>query len=173
MTVPNVPLTNDEEDLRPSETIGYKPPEKKTIEELKMMDGDDESLTKWKQTLLKSVSKIEDTKSNKPVLIAKLAMESEGRPDYVMNLSTTEQIEELKNKVFVVKEGIDFRLKVTFYVNNDVIPGLKYIQVMKRKGIKVDKMEEMIGSYGPSDEPYTKSFSPETLPSGMVNHRFN
>ncbi|EPZ35375.1 Rho GDP-dissociation inhibitor domain-containing protein [Rozella allomycis CSF55] len=157
MTVPNVPLTNDEEDLRPSETIGYKPPEKKTIEELKMMDGDDESLTKWKQTLLKSVS---NTKSNKPVLIAKLAMESEGRPDY--------QIEELKNKVFVVKEGIDFRLKVTFYVNNDVIPGLKYIQVMKRKGIKVDKMEEMIGSYGPSDEPYTKSFSPETLPSGMA-----
>lgn len=35
-------------------------------------------------------------------------------------------------------------------------------------GMKVDKLEEMVGSYGPSAEAYTKKFSPEESPSGML-----
>jgi Rho GDP-dissociation inhibitor len=41
-------------------------------------------------------------------------------------------------------------------VNHDVISGLKYLHAVKRKGIRVDKMEEMIGSYGPSADVYEK-----------------
>lgn len=41
-------------------------------------------------------------------------------------------------------------------VNHDVISGLKYLHAVKRKGIRVDKMEEMIGSYGPSSDVYEK-----------------
>jgi hypothetical protein len=34
----------------------------------------------------------------------------------------------------------------------------------------VDKLEQMLGSYGPSPkgEPYTKNFDPEESPSGML-----
>ncbi|KAJ3228162.1 hypothetical protein HK099_006042 [Clydaea vesicula] len=32
----------------------------------------------------------------------------------------------------------------------------------------VDKMEEMLGSYGPSPTPYEKKFLPEEAPSGML-----
>lgn len=32
----------------------------------------------------------------------------------------------------------------------------------------VDKLEEMIGSYGPRPEPYTKRFASEEAPSGML-----
>lgn len=34
----------------------------------------------------------------------------------------------------------------------------------------VDKMEQMLGSYGPhpKGEPYTKNFDPEQSPSGML-----
>jgi hypothetical protein len=32
----------------------------------------------------------------------------------------------------------------------------------------VDKTEEMIGSYGPSAEPYEKKFQSEEAPSGML-----
>ena len=32
----------------------------------------------------------------------------------------------------------------------------------------VDKLEQMLGSYGPSKDPYTKNFDPEISPSGMV-----
>lgn len=32
----------------------------------------------------------------------------------------------------------------------------------------VDKLEEMIGSYGPRAEPYEKRFAQEEAPSGML-----
>lgn len=45
---------------------------------------------------------------------------------------------------------------------------MKYIQVAKRAGVKVDKLEQMVGSYGPSPQPMTKRFPPEEAPSGML-----
>lgn len=32
----------------------------------------------------------------------------------------------------------------------------------------VDKLEEMLGSYGPNNVPYSKTFLPEESPSGML-----
>jgi len=34
--------------------------------------------------------------------------------------------------------------------------------------LKVDKLEEMLGSYGPRPEPYSKDFDPDESPSGML-----
>ena len=45
------PIDNEE----PEETPGYKPPAKKSLDEIKCMDQDDESLVKYKETLLKGV----------------------------------------------------------------------------------------------------------------------
>jgi Rho GDP-dissociation inhibitor len=63
---------------------------------------------------------------------------------------------------------------------------VRYLQVVKRAGIKgttshdqyepythvgpVDKLEQMLGSYGPhpKGEAYVKNFDPEESPSGMV-----
>ena len=46
--------------------------------------------------------------------------------------------------------------------------GLKYVQVVSRKNIRVDKSQEMLGSYGPQKEPYEKKFEEEEAPSGML-----
>lgn len=43
-----------EDDLAPTQTEGYKAPAKKTVEELKNLDQNDESLNKWKESLLKN-----------------------------------------------------------------------------------------------------------------------
>ena len=45
---------------------------------------------------------------------------------------------------------------------------MKYIQVAKRAGVKVDKLEQMVGSYGPSPQPMIKRFPAEEAPSGML-----
>lgn len=37
-------------------------------------------------------------------------------------------------------------MKATFKVQHDVLSGLKYLQVVKRKGIRVGKDEEMLVS---------------------------
>lgn len=47
--VEQVPPIEDEE---PEETPGYKAPAQKSLDEIKNLDADDESLVKYKQTLL-------------------------------------------------------------------------------------------------------------------------
>jgi len=39
---------------------------------------------------------------------------------------------------------------------------------LKKRGLRIDKTEEMIGSYGPSETPYEKKFLPEEAPSGFL-----
>jgi hypothetical protein len=99
-----------------------------------------------------------------------------------------EAVNQAKNAPFTIKEGVEYRMKVKFRytfenayffiqkktylkyfrVQHEVVSGLKYLQVVKRRGIRVDKTEEMIGSYGPSAESYEKKFLPEEAPSGML-----
>jgi len=42
---------NSDDELAPTTTSGYKPGEKKTLEELQKLDENDESLKKWKESL--------------------------------------------------------------------------------------------------------------------------
>ncbi|CAG8513926.1 11929_t:CDS:2 [Ambispora gerdemannii] len=158
---------SEEEDFAPSETTGYKVGEKKTLDEYKNLDATDESLNKWKESLgLHRESGPSD--DPRRVVILQIALEVAGRPDVVLDLSTKEALENVKNTPFVIKEGVSYRLKVKFRIQHDVVAGLKYLQVVKRKGIRVDKTEEMIGSYGPNSEPYEKKFQLEEAPSGML-----
>lgn len=76
-----------------------------------------------------------------------------------------------KQVVFITRYCL-IRQLIKFYlpyrIQHEVVSGLKYLQVVKRKGIRVDKTEEMIGSYGPNVEPYEKKFQLEEAPSGML-----
>jgi Rho GDP-dissociation inhibitor len=66
----------------------------------------------------------------------------------VIDVSAPGAVETLKNKPFTIKEGATFRIKVQFEVHHDVLSGLKYLQVVKRKGIRVSKDEEMLVGFG-------------------------
>lgn len=83
-------------------------------------------------------------------MIKSLSLIVQGRPDVVIDLSAPGAVDSLKNKPFTIKEGAKFHIKVVFQVNHEVLSGLKYLQVVKRKGIRVSKDEEMLGSYAPS-----------------------
>ncbi|ORX89260.1 E set domain-containing protein [Basidiobolus meristosporus CBS 931.73] len=164
----------DNEELMPTTTAGYKPGEKKTIQELTALDAEDESLRKWKENLGLGKAPVSATDDPRKVIVLQLALEVEGRPDVVLDLSTPDAITKAKNEVITIKEGIEYRLKVKFRVQHEVISGLKFLQVVKRKGITVDKTEEMIGSYGPSTEVYEKKFLAEQAPSGLLTRgRYN
>jgi len=51
------------------------------------------------------------------------------------------------------------RVKLIPSVEGEIVSGLKYLQVVKRAGLTVDKTEAMLGSYGPQQEEYTKIVS--------------
>lgn len=112
-------------------------------------DQNDESLNRWKASLGISNSPpiAVDPKDQRRCVIKSLALEVEGRPDITIDLTTPGSVEALKSKPFTIKEGARFRMKANFVVQHDVLSGLKYLQVTKRKGIRVAKSEEMIVSF--------------------------
>ncbi|KAG1149409.1 hypothetical protein G6F37_003174 [Rhizopus arrhizus] len=135
-----------EDELAPTQTTGYKPGEKKSLQEYQNLDAQDESLKKWKESLglnnaAHATGPSDDTRR---VVVEHIALEIEGREDVIVDLSTPGKVQ------------------------HDVVSGLKYLQVVKRKGIRVDKTEEMIGSYGPAADSYEKKFQLEEAPSGML-----
>lgn len=77
-------------------------------------------------------------------MIRSLGLEVPGRPDVIIDLNAPGSVEKLRSQPFTIKEGAEFRMKATFVVQHDVLSGLKYLQVVKRKGIRVNKSEEMI-----------------------------
>lgn len=47
-----------------------------------------------------------------------------------------DDLENLKKKTFAVKEGIQYRIRIDFYVQREIVTGLKYIQKVIRHGIQ-------------------------------------
>ena len=88
----------------------------------------------------------------------------------------------------MIKEACEYRVKVVFRVQREIVAGLRYVQNSYRKGIKgsyqftvlasclnpplpsytVDKSNLMVGSYGPKTEPHVYQTPVETAPSGMM-----
>ena len=76
-----------------------------------------------------------------------------------------------KNKTFpppTIKEGALFHVQVIYYVQHEIVSGLKYEQTVKCKGIKVDSDSVMIGSYGPRKENYVYKSTEEEAAKGML-----
>ena len=76
----------------------------------------------------------------------------------------------MKSNPINIKEGGPYHVGITFKVNHGIISGVRYILIVKRSGVKVDKLEQMLGSYAPSPDvtPYTKNFGVDESPSGML-----
>jgi hypothetical protein len=96
-----------------------------------------------------------------------MSMEVHDRPDVEMKIENND-VQVFKKNPIIIKEGVEFRMKIKFKIQNEVVAGLKFLQVVRRMGLKVDKTEEMIGSYGPSADPFEKKFQMEQAPSGMM-----
>ncbi|KAK2502921.1 hypothetical protein MC885_005547 [Smutsia gigantea] len=45
-------------------------------------------------------------------------------------------LESFKKQSFVLKEGVEYRIKISFRVNREIVSGMKYIQHTYRKGVK-------------------------------------
>jgi Rho GDP-dissociation inhibitor len=74
-------------------------------------------------------------------------MESEGRPPVTIDLSTKGAEKTLKDKPFKIKEGAKFNMTAKFKVQHEVLSGLQYVQIVKRKGVRISKDQEMIVSF--------------------------
>ncbi|OBT68557.1 rho GDP-dissociation inhibitor [Pseudogymnoascus sp. 23342-1-I1] len=164
--------SKDDHDTLPEETAGFKVGERKTLNEIQNMDAEDESLQRYKASLgLSSGATTSDPSDPRQCIILSLTMDSEGRPPVTIDLSQKGAETTLKDKPFKIKEGSKFTMIAKFKVQHEVLSGLQYVQIVKRKGIRVSKDQEMIGSYAPNTQDkqfYEKRFAEEDAPSGIL-----
>lgn len=66
------------------------------------------------------------------MIVKQLALVVEGRPDVVLDLTT--ELKDLKKKTFTVKEGILYQIRIDFFVQREIVTGLKYVQKITRLG---------------------------------------
>ncbi|KIM90972.1 hypothetical protein PILCRDRAFT_157724 [Piloderma croceum F 1598] len=162
---------DDQDDLKASTTPGYKPGAAKSAADYAKLDAEDESLTRWKASLGLNGAISADTSGPKVTVLC-LELTSPTLPPgkkLIFDLTTNQKNQDKKD-LFTIKEGVEYSVTIKFKVNHSIISGCRYVQVVKRGGLKVDKLEQMLGSYGPSPDgkPYTKAFDPEESPSGML-----
>jgi len=147
----------------------YKAPAQKSVTEILAADAEDESLRRYKEMLLgggNAVGIVLDAKNPKNVLVRSLTLVVADRPDEKMDLS---KANDLSGQTFVIKEGCQYRLRIDFHVQREIVAGLKYVQKVYRSGIQVDKDEFMVGSYPPKAELQSYITPLEDAPSGMMH----
>lgn len=111
------------------------------------IDANDESLQRYKESLgLTGGRDLSDPSDPRVCIIHSLTMDSPGRPPVTIDLSVAGSEKTLKDKPFRIKEGSKFTMSATFKVQHEVLSGLQYVQIVKRKGMKVSTDKEMIVS---------------------------
>uniref|UniRef100_H0ZFZ7 protein disulfide-isomerase n=1 Tax=Taeniopygia guttata TaxID=59729 RepID=H0ZFZ7_TAEGU len=160
---PHVEDDDDELDGK----LNYKPPPQKTLQELQELDKDDESLAKYKKSLLGDGPVVVDPTAPN-VVVTRLTLVCDSAPGPI-TMDLTGDLEALKKETFVLKEGVEYRVKIHFRVNRDIVSGLKYVQHTYRTGVKVDKATFMVGSYGPRPEEYEFLTPIEEAPKGTAS----
>jgi len=103
---------------------------------------------------------------HRDVIVTKLVLVAEGRDEMAIDL--TESLATIKQKKFVIKEGAKFQIRIEFYVQREIVSGLKYVQKTHRLKVRVDKMTHMCGAFGPKMELQSSTTSTESAPSGLA-----
>ncbi|KAK2466371.1 hypothetical protein APHAL10511_002013 [Amanita phalloides] len=161
----------DQEELSPTTTPGYKPSAVKSVEEYAKLDAEDESLARWKASLgIRADGAPAPTVGPKITVLTLQLLSSNLPPGKAisLDLQDAKRVADTKKNPIVIREGVEYHVRITFRVNHSIVTGLRYIQLVKRAGLKVDKLEQMLGSYSPQQDPYTKDFESEEAPSGVL-----
>ncbi|XP_038639729.1 rho GDP-dissociation inhibitor 2-like [Scyliorhinus canicula] len=97
-------------------SLNYKPPAQKSLAEIANLDPDDESLAKYKKTLLgEGLPLVEDP--NAPnVVVTRMTLVCEEAPEPI-SMDLTGDLVALKNTKFVLKEGVCYKVKIHFKVS--------------------------------------------------------
>lgn len=148
------------------QAVNYKAPSKMTLKEIHDLDQGDDSLRKYKETLLgPGVTEADPSAPN--VEVTRMSLLCDEAPNPLV-LDLKGDLEAVSKQSFFLKEGVEYKIKISFKVNREIVSGLKYVQQTSRKGVKIDKSEYMVGSYGPRTAEYDFLTSTEEAPKGLI-----
>jgi len=145
------------------------------VSELLASDAEDESLRKYKESLLGAAAHgdLGDVSDPRKVVLTRFVIAFEpsqqGLEDLVFDLDD-KGMALLASDGITLKEGAQFKFRISFRVQHEIVVGLKFVYVVSRLMFS-EKEELMIGSYPPGSAPFTFEFPKweyNTAPSGMM-----
>uniref|UniRef100_A0A8C5ZY36 Rho GDP dissociation inhibitor gamma n=1 Tax=Marmota marmota marmota TaxID=9994 RepID=A0A8C5ZY36_MARMA len=139
----------------------YQAPGKKSALEIRQLDPEDESLTQYKRALLGTLPPVVDP-SLPNVQVTRLTLISEQAPGPI-TMDLTGDLAALKSQAFILKEGVDYQVKVTFKVRAAAVGGACAVRAVWRAGAVY-----MVGSYGPRAQEYEFVTPVEEAPRGAL-----
>uniref|UniRef100_A0A915CZE0 Rho GDP dissociation inhibitor n=1 Tax=Ditylenchus dipsaci TaxID=166011 RepID=A0A915CZE0_9BILA len=150
-----------------AQTTDYSTPAQKSVKEILEADNNDESLKKYKEQLLgnntQSIPAEVDPNNPLNVILKRLAIIVDSKEMRSVDLPASNEY------TLAIKEGCIYKIQLEFYVQREIITGLKYLHKVSRLGVGIDKEKYMLGSYGPKESAYVYLSPPEEAPSGMLS----
>lgn len=154
----------DQENKRAFENFNPGPllPLKEQIEK----DKEDESLRRWKEKLLGCLESDLNGQMEPEVKFQSIGIISSDFGELISPLPIAD--DQRKRVLFSLREGSDYRLKLTFTVLHNIVSGLAYTNTVWKSGLQVDQSKGMLGTFAPQREPYVHTLEEETTPSGVL-----
>lgn len=118
-TVGTVPPAS--EDTAPASVFQFSETASKNVADILALDSEDESLRRYKESLLGSAAHgdLGDTTDPRRLVVTEFAVvfePSEGQPDIVHHLDTEEGCARLRSEGIQMKEGVKFKFRISFRV---------------------------------------------------------
>jgi Rho GDP-dissociation inhibitor len=145
---------------------------KYSTRDIARQDGDDEALTRWKQSLGLSATgaySIGEPGDMRRLVVLAIRVVTEGNELVDLNLQDKVQRHAFSNTPTVIRARAPYQITVRFRVQHEIITGLRYYQVARRGGIPFSKTDVKLGSYAPNtkEKPYYEVSLPEKLAPGI------
>lgn len=146
----------------------------KNVAEILAKDAEDESLRKYKESLLGAAAHgdLGNTSDPRRLVIEEFRIcfaPEENLPDIVHNLSTPEGLAQLQRDGISMKEGSKFKFRISFRVQHEIISGIRFINKVTR--LLSETEELVLGSYPPASVPHVFEFPKwgfNEAPKGMM-----
>jgi len=129
------------------------PPEVNLNEQFEK-EAKDEDMRKYLLSLGLDPNYVPPQNDPRRVVVSKLEIIFKERPanPAVLTFATAEDIKNAKDTVLVMKEGCEFKIRVHFRVQHNVVLGLRLNNQVKKIGATLAKDVEMLGTYPPKNE---------------------
>ncbi|TKR68003.1 hypothetical protein L596_024058 [Steinernema carpocapsae] len=151
------------------EEQNFQAPAQRSVQEILQTDAEDESLNRYKERLLGSVTGsavIVDESDPRKVIPRRLSLIFEGRSEMTIDIGAGCGNNNVGN--FKIKEGLTYKVKFEFQVQREIVTGLRYVHKVTRHGIPLTTEKFMVGSYPPSSDMVVFTTGQEEAPSGML-----
>lgn len=146
----------------------YQPPKNIPISEIMQKDQDDQSLNEYKKKLLGgAINVIIEPTDPSRLILNRLVLLPDDHKEIAFDLRGN--LDKFKDQIITLKEGSSYRIKLEFYVQRDIISGLRFVQSTYKGPLRTDKSVYMVGSRAPKGELQEYISEKELTPSGIMS----